>query len=246
VAFYGGDRTPALGVLGGVPPDEVAVKLQRQAKGYEQGDTPIVPVFELITVVASFHPGPDNLYRFRDDPGVVQGYIDAIRKVHGLMVIDIQPGRADFMTEIKPYEQFLKQPDVGLALDGEWHVGPDQVPGVVIGNITADTVNQVSAYLSGIVQRNNLPQKLLIIHQFTEGEIHDRARIITDRPGLAMVLDIDGFGGALTKTLKYQGLTAGTDRYYHGIKLYYGQDVNLMSPMQVLALRPSPDIIIYQ
>jgi transcriptional regulator with XRE-family HTH domain len=245
VAFYGQARTSELGILGGGTPDSQADELLKQAKAYDLGDVPMMPEFELIAVVASRHPGPDGLYRFRTGPAVVQAYLDAIRRIHGVLVLDIQPGRADFMTEVKQYEMFLKQPDVGLALDGEWHVGRGEVPGVVIGSIDGHTVNQVSSYLSALVEQNGLPQKLFIVHQFTPSEILNR-RLIVNRPGLATVLDIDGYGGPLTKTLKYDQLTAGTGRFFHGFKLYYKQDPNLMPPQSVLALRPTPDVIIYQ
>jgi transcriptional regulator with XRE-family HTH domain len=245
VAFYGQARTDALGILGAGTPGSQARKLLQQAKAYDLGDVPIMPEFELITVVAASHPGPDGLYRFRTGPAIVQGYLDAVRRIHGVLVLDIQPGRADFMSEVRQYEDFLKEPDVGLALDGEWHVGPGQVPGVVIGSIDGRTVNQISSYLSGIVRQYNLPQKLFIVHQFTPGEILNR-NLIVKRPGLATVLDIDGFGGPLTKTLKYDQLTAGTLRFFHGFKLYYRQDPHLMAPQDVLGLRPTPDLIIYQ
>ena len=45
---------------------------------------------------------------------------------------------------------------------------------------------------------------------------------------------------------KYDQLTLRTDRLFHGFKLYYRQDPNLMSPQQVLGLRPTPDVVIYQ
>jgi hypothetical protein len=245
VAFYGQARTDALGILGAGTPSSQARMLVRQAKAYDLGDVPIMPEFELITVVASRHPGPDGLYRFRTGPDIVQAYLDAVRRIHGVLVLDIQPGRADFMSEVKQYEAFLKQPDVGLALDGEWHLGPGQVPGVVIGSIDGRTVNHISSYLSGIVRQHNLPQKLFIVHQFTPSEILNR-NLIVKRPGLATVLDIDGFGGPLTKTLKYDQLTVGTDRFFHGFKLYYKHDPHLMAPREVLELRPTPDVIIYQ
>jgi hypothetical protein len=83
------------------------------------------------------------------------------------------------------------------------------------------------------------------VHQFTPDEILNR-NLIVKRPGLALVLDIDGYGGPLTKTLKYDQLTIGTDRFFHGFKLYYRHDPDLMSSQAVLGLRPTPDVIIYQ
>jgi hypothetical protein len=47
-------------------------------------------------------------------------------------VLDIQPGRGDFLTEVRRYERFLREPDVGLALDAEWSMRAGQVPGETI------------------------------------------------------------------------------------------------------------------
>jgi hypothetical protein len=245
VAFYGTARTERLGVLGAGTPDQEARKLLRQTRIYRY-DRPVLPVFELIATVASFHPGDDGKYRFRQPPEVIQAYLDAIRKVKGLLVLDIQPGRGDFMSEVRRYGRFLQEPDVGLALDGEWHVGPKEVPGVTIGSIDAVTINRAEAYVSDIVSRFRLPQKLFVIHQFTPGEVKKKQDIVRDPPGLAVVLDIDGFGAKLTKVSKYNLLTGERDGFFHGVKLYYGQDPDLMTAQDVLGLRPTPDVVIYQ
>jgi hypothetical protein len=41
-------------------------------------------------------------------------------------------------------------------------------------------------------------------------------------------------------------VTNGTPIEYNGIKLFYDQDKPLMTPAEVLALDPTPDLIIYQ
>ena len=39
------------------------------------------------------------------------------------VVLDLQPGRTDFLTQAKRYEPLLALPHVGLALDPEWRLG---------------------------------------------------------------------------------------------------------------------------
>jgi hypothetical protein len=46
-----------------------------------------------------------------------------------LLVLDIQPGRSDFFTETIRLERWLREPDVGLAIDPEWRVTSSEVPG---------------------------------------------------------------------------------------------------------------------
>jgi len=112
-----------------------------------------LPAFELIAVVASGAPGNDGSYSYRQKRDVIDTYLAAARRAKALLVLDIQPGHSDFMHEVKWLEPYLEQPDVALALDPEWHVGPGQIPGKVLGSVDAADVNRVSSYVSRIVRR---------------------------------------------------------------------------------------------
>ena len=84
---------------------------------------------ELIAVVAAAHPGEDGRYNLRQPDSVIRRYLKAARKAKALLILDIQPGRSDFFTETKRLRKWLKEPDVGLALDPEWRMAPGEVPG---------------------------------------------------------------------------------------------------------------------
>ena len=47
-------------------------------------------------------------------------------------------------------------------------MGPGGVPGEQIGSVDASMVNKVTAYLSKLIRENDLPQKLVVVHQFTD------------------------------------------------------------------------------
>jgi hypothetical protein len=66
-------------------------------------------------------------------------------------------------------------------------------------------------------------------------------------PGVATVLNVDGFGAAADKVAKYRELHArnGTD-LFSGFKLFFEEDTALMTPRDVLGLRPAPDLIVYE
>ena len=243
VAFYGAPGTDRLGILG-IGPQRAAIKLLRQAHGYSRSRRPVLPAFELISTVASSHPGDDGKYRIRQNPAVVQQYLDAARDLKSLLVLDVQPGRAEFLPEVKVFEEFLKEPDVGLALDPEWHVGSGEVPGKVVGSVDAEIINPVIRYLSGIVLKYHLPQKLLVIHQFTNDMVRHRGRV-QPTPQVAVTFDVDGVGTPDAKTAKYLEFAAD-ERFHYGIKLYYRQDTDLMTPLDVLNLYPSPELVVYQ
>ena len=102
-------------------------------------------------------------------------------------------------------ERYLDEPDVGLALDPEWHVGPAEIPGDVIGSVAATEVNQIAAELAATVERLDLPEKLFVIHQFTEDMITSK-ELLEPQEGLATVLNVDGFGDPPNKIAKYDEL----------------------------------------
>ena len=207
-------------------------------------DRPVVPAFNYIVSIAAATAGADGDYSDPSDPASVRPWLDAIRQVGGVLVIDIQPGRRDFLSEIKRYESLLVEPDVSLALDPEWRMGPTQVPGQVIGSVSVDELNEATRYLAGLVQQNGLPRKLLVIHQFTPFMITERHRLETP-PELTTVIQLDGFGSPAQKVAKYVELRPAPP-VYAGFKLFLQQDTRLMRPDEVLALDPRPMFVSYQ
>jgi hypothetical protein len=245
VAFYGAPQDDALGALGVGSPGKMAARLRKQARPYRGHGRRVLPAFELIAAVASGAPGDDGSYSYRQPPAVIDRYLKAARKEKALLVLDVQPGRANFMREVKRLRPWLEQPDVSLALDPEWRVGPGQIPGKVIGTVSAGEVNRVTRYVRRIVRQKKLPQKLLLIHQFTEDMIPDKQRLVRPRE-LAVTINVDGFGDQPNKTAKYSELTSTARRFHHGFKLFYEEDTNLMTPKQVLRLRPRPEVVVYE
>ena len=244
VALYGHSSTPALGVLGEQPPEQAADRAVAAAQPYEAGGKPVLPAFEFIATVATAGPGPSGLYRARTDAAVIQRALDAVRRVRGYLVLDIQPGRADFLTESKVYEHFLVQPDVGLALDPEWRMGPAEKPGDRVGSVHASEINAVSAWLADLTARHALPQKLLLLHQFQDQMIRDK-HLLAHREGLAIAVQMDGFGTRSQKLATY-ARTRMAPPFFNGFKLFYDEDVQMYVPHEALALDPVPDWISYQ
>jgi hypothetical protein len=244
VAFYGAPQSPELGALGIGTPDSAARRLTRQARPYERPRRPVLPALELIAVIANADAGDDGMYRSRQPNGVIRRYLRAARRHEMLLLLDIQPGRSDFFTETTRLERWLREPDVGLAVDPEWRVTAPDVPGQVIGHVDAREVNATSAWLAQLVARHDLPQKLFVVHQFTDDMVDDSA--LKRRPELAMVLNADGFGSRPVKVSKYHAFTRAAPTFHQGFKLFYEEDAGLMTPRQVLRLRPSPDVVVYE
>jgi len=245
VAFFGAPQDDALGALGIGTPDEAAARLSKVARPYAKPSRPVLPALELIATIAANAPGADGMYRTHQSDEVIGRYLRAARRAKALLLLDIQPGRADFLSEVKRLERWLSEPDVGIALDPEWHVGAEGIPGQVIGTVTAAEVNAVSAYVSAFVTDHDLPDKLFVVHQFTSSMIEDKDQL-EQRLGLALTIHVDGFGDRPNKESKYDLFTSELTRFHNGFKLFYEEDTNLMTPAQVLALRPPPDLVTYE
>ena len=245
VAYYGAPQNVELGALGIGTPAQASKKLLAQMRQYRRGGRTLLPAMELIAVVAAGSAQQDGSYSYKQSHAIVKKYLAAARKIKALLILDIQPGHADFMALTKHFGRFLREPDVALALDPEWHT-PNAVPGTVIGSTDAATVNRVSRYLQKIVRKYRLPDKMLLVHQFTDSMIRNKQQLKPVR-GVPLVLNVDGFGGQEVKIAKYNDFTNPPVRHVHsGFKLFYKEDTNTMTPAQVLKLRPRPDVVIYE
>jgi hypothetical protein len=244
VGFYGAPQDEELGTLGIGTPDQAARRLLAQARGYQRARRPVLPALELIAVIANADPGEDGMYRARQPNSVIRRYLRAARRHGMLLILDIQPGRSDFFTEATRLERWLRQPDVGIALDPEWRVSAGEVPGQVIGHVDSREVNATSAWVDQLVTEHNLPQKLFIVHQFTDDMVDDTQ--LKRRAGLAMVLNADGFGTKPVKVSKYRAFTRAAKSFEQGFKLFYREDIGMMQPAEVMRLVPRPDVVMYE
>jgi hypothetical protein len=244
VAFYGAPQSRELGALGIGTPDGATRRLVRHARQFGRRDRPELPALELIAVIANAHPGDDGMYRARQPDKVIRRYLRAARKAKALLLLDIQPGRSDFFTETTRLKKWLKEPDVGLALDPEWRVTEGEVPGQVIGHVSSREVNATSAWLDQLVEQNDLPEKLFVIHQFTDDMVDHTT--LKHRERLATVLNVDGFGEQGIKKAKYRRFAREAREFHPGFKLFFEEDTNLMTPRQVMRMKPRPDLIVYE
>ena len=246
VMYYGTAGSGALGVLGETTPERAAERLEAAAAPFQKASgRPVLPAFELITTVASSAAGKDGTYSSMLDGDSVQRFIDVARKKKMLVVLDFQPGRADFLDQVRTYEKYLVQPEVGVALDPEWKLTATQRPLQQIGTSRAAPINEVSAYLADLVAREGLPEKIFLVHQFKSYQLPDRKKIV-DREGLATVLHVDGFGSQGAKFDTYHVLASRDRQFVNGFKLFYDEDTDLLTPAEALRIKPRPQLFSYQ
>ena len=246
VTYYGNPWSAQMGILGQLSKADLVAALQRRAAQYEAaGGSPVQPAIHLVATVAQAGPGADGLYRARMPHAVVEEYA-RLAEEHGLLLIlDVQPGRAQLLAEVEALRPFLQRPHVHLAIDPEFAMGPGERPGVELGSMDAATINGVVRWLADLVEQHGLPNKVLVVHQFSASMIRGKASIVDD-PRVDLVVDMDGFGGQGIKRQHYQWYVRDQRVEYAGIKLFFQQDVDLMTPEEVLSLDPPPDVVIYQ
>src|SRR5580693_2513834 len=212
VGYCGTPGAPALGELQGNLPAK-AKALEARALHYA-GGRQILPVFELIAVVVQGSPGPDGKYRHRVDDSVVDEYLRAARQSKALLLLNVQPGRSDFLSEVKSFETYLREPDVGVALDPEWAMNGKGRPGAAWGQTTGTAINDVGAYLSSLVEAGNLPEKALVFHEVVKAVVKDEASV-KPFPGVVLIKSVDGLGPVSAKLATYANLMANTAAGVH-------------------------------
>ncbi len=248
VSYYGHPLFWAMGVLGQYEPEEMVKHLKEQAEAYTQldPDLPAKPTIELIASVAQGSPGTNGLYLRRTRPETIAHYAKVAKENGCLLLLDIQVGHSTIADEIEVIQPFLERPYVHLAIDTEYDMAPGEIPGEQIGSSSAEDIMGAARTLSEMVEKKDLPPKVLVIHQFAYEMITNKTAI-EPVPNVEMALHADGFGTPEQKVKKYHALVTRQPIQYGGFKLFYEQDAPLLSPKQTLkALEPNPAVVSYQ
>lgn len=247
VVYYGNPLAEIMGVLGEDTPEIMLERLRKQAQAFAEADPsrPVIPALSLVTPVAQFTPGPDNTYRARMKPELIEQVASWAERNSFLLFLDVQIGYSTVEEEVRFLLPYLKRPYVHLALDPEFAMPKGQIPGDQIGTMDAEQINQAVRILSDVAAAENIPPKVLIVHRFLEEMITNVDKIQLD-PRVQLVIDMDGFGSPQVKSVKYDLFVREQRVQYSGIKLFYQHDKPLMTPKDVVELDPPPDVIIYQ
>lgn len=248
VALYGAPGAPALGVLGEQGPKETVQRAEQVAKPYRaESDELVTPAMEVIATVAAGDAGADGDYSTELPVSTLEPYVEAAHDADMPVIIDLQPGRSDFLSQAKKYESLLKKPGVWLALDPEWRLTKDQVPLKQIGSVSASEVNEVSSWLAALVRDEGLPPKALVLHQFRLSMIQDRSALQT-HPELDMLVHVDGQGSQPDKQATWKALHQGAPEGLHwGWKNFYDEDTPMLTPAQTMQqVQPTPSLVTYQ
>lgn len=251
VALYGHPSGPALGAMGEQNPEEAVHRVEDLVRQYQEAsldeDNGYVPAFEIIATVASSSAGDDGDYSNESKVEDLKPYVDAIGAAGGYAILDLQPGHASFLDQAKRYQELLELPHVGLALDPEWKIKPDERPLARVGNTTSAEIDEVSDWLAQLVREKNLPQKILILHQFQVAMIEGRENMNVNHPELAFVLHADGHGTPEQKFDTWNTLREGLQpEIFLAWKNFIDEDTPMFDPVQTTQIDPQPWFVSYQ
>jgi hypothetical protein len=248
VALYGHPGVASLGALGqqGL---KASVKRAKQVAAHYKAlsHAPVLPAFEIIASVATNSPGPDGTYSYVTPVASLRPWVQAATKAGMYVILDLQPGRANFLTQAKMYRSLLELPNVGLALDPEWKLQPGQLPLHQIGSVSITEVNSVVTWLAQLTAEYRLPQKLLELHEFKIGEIQNEQLLDTHSDDLAIVMNMDGQGTPAMKQQTWNAVRAfAPSGVTFGWKNFYVKDQPMLTPSQTMSKAPNPVVISYE
>ena len=245
--YYGFPGNENMGILGEAEPEQVLEWLQEEAENYRAADPdrPLKIGFEMIASVAQSWEGEDGKYIADASRELLDKYTDFTEQNDILLFFDVQMGFREPKEDYEGLEEWLAKPHVHLGIDPEFHMREGELPGQHIGQVTAEEVTEAQNWLVEIAAKYNVPPKTLIVHQFHHSMIEEKDQI-EPVAGVDLVIDMDGWGSPELKAETYNFVITQEPIEYHGIKLFYPLDDPLMTPEEVIALDPSPDLVIYQ
>jgi len=248
IAFYGNPRSTRMGILGALPPAQMLAKLDSTARRWAAADSTrgVKPALHLIATVAQASAGSDGMYRLRMPESLIDT-VHAWAKARGwLLFLDVQTGRSSVAAELPRFRKWLADPSVHLALDPEFTMPADQVPGKRIGTMDAAAINHAIGVLSQLVDSLGLPPKVLVVHRFTDRMVTNAA-LITKTPKVQVVIDMDGFGSPSLKHSTWRRVIVREPVQFTGLKLFYKNDKPILTPHEALRrFKPAPLYIQYQ
>lgn len=270
VAFYAIPNAQATGPAYELTPSMLS-HLRAQGAAYQQLD-PAHPVqlgIDLVASVPDGFPGPEGTYSHHLDSATIHSYITFCQKYDLLLFLDLDFGRAPIMKEVNVFLPYLEHyAFVQMAIDPEWMFPRhDGIPGINLSNVRASDLNPIIETLAELPMKYHVPRKILLIHQYRpdgdglkkpydagQAEIADKRDLLND-PRVDVVIHIDSVGGYIgdraDKTWQYDTWVGQDMQKYHnfrygGFKLFYRIEAKtLMTPRQVLALKPPPMVVTY-
>jgi hypothetical protein len=252
VVYYGNLHSKKMGALGEYAPKEMWSRLNKEIKHWEKADpsTPVQAGVHYIAAVASGTPGKDGKYINRMGNNQIDSVMKIAKMQNAIVFLDLQVALSNIKDELPRIEKYLQLPNVHLGIDPEFSMKDGSLPGRKIGTYDAADVNYCADYLTNLVKKYNLPPKVFVVHRFTKKMLTNYKNIKL-RPEVQIVIHMDGWGEPDLKIGTYRHFIFSEPVQFTGFKLFYKNDLKkapnrLMTPEELLKLKPAPIYIQYQ
>lgn len=252
IAYYGNLYSRQMGILGELPRQEMLGRLKQEVAKWEAADSlmKVQPALHYIAVTAQQTPGKAGKYRLRMPFHQIDSVLSMAKEIDAIVFLDIQVGLGSLQEEVPELEKYLRMPNVHLGIDPEFSMKGGQAPGKVVGSFDHEDINYTTDYLARLVREEQIPPKILIVHRFTQRMVKNSADIRL-RPEVQVVMHMDGWGEPAKKINTYRQFIYREPVEYTGFKIFYKNDLRpansrLMTPQDLLALKPAPVYIQYQ
>jgi len=247
LAYYGSPNSWKMGILGDHPPEKLAELLKTRADQYDRlnNEKGVITAFHV--VYATVQPKGNLLFVNEE---IVKKYIQVAKENKMLVILDHQIGRHPMEKAVSNLLPFAKYDNVHFAIDPEWRTSN---PGQEIGSVSGYEINSAQERIVQYLENQRIPgKKILVVHQFSYRMISSRQEIRANYPRIDLVHNMDGIGVPSLKKDTYAFIAAAKNIPQKGFKLFFPErgskfcDKPLMTPADVLSLKPQPVMISYQ
>ena len=219
-------------------------RLLRQAKPYERKTRPVLPAMELIAVIASAHPGEGGCYNTpvpSHDRALPQGGAQdqgAPAARHPARPVGLLHG-GHTAAQVARAARRRARHRPRVADGARPGPGTGHRPG------RRREVNATSAWLAQLVKRHNLRRSCL---SSTSSPTTWSPSGRSSRGRSSRWSSTPTASGRSSSSSRSTTRSRATTRtaFHQGFKLFYREDTDLMTPRQTLALRPPPDLVVYE
>ncbi|MEL3908241.1 MAG: hypothetical protein P1P64_04415 [Treponemataceae bacterium] len=248
VGIYGKPKAYTMGVLGRYKLEDIDPILDEYVQMYDKanGERGVIPV--LYIIYGTCFPGGDIGLLSN---ATVKRYVEYAAERGWYVFLDHQIGRFGVKNAMNALLPFLKYPNVHLAIDPEWHTTR---PMKEIGSVTSADINMAQQMMQDYMIKNNIQgSRFFVIHQFNAVMISNRYAVKSNYEKVQLILCSDGHGPPHLKRQTYAYNALAKNIPLKSFKLFTkptvagaGYDIPLMTPEQVLELKPRPYFIMYQ
>ncbi|MFD6179343.1 MULTISPECIES: hypothetical protein [unclassified Isoptericola] len=206
--------------------------------GTDGGDDvgPVVPTLVLPVSTTATSPGDDGDWVTQEDVEALRPLVSAARDAGVYVLLDIGAGPAPVADQVRAAEPLLGSSGVGVSVRPEKRVGDGA--STTSHEMTADELDEVTAYLADLVSREGLPPALLVVHQTRPESVPDR-ELLHSLPQVEVAVVADRTGGVTTGEWVWNQVSADVPK---GVRLgWSGPAVGVLD--SVLPADPAPVVI---